>query len=106
MPTADNLNRGRDAFCGRAWTDAYLLLAAADRYEPLQPDDLERLATAAYLIGKDAESMEIWTRAHQEFLRRAAIARAARCAFWLAFALMHRRARAGWRLDHAGARAG
>jgi hypothetical protein len=77
MPTADNLNRGRDAFCRRAWTDAYVLLAAADRDEPLPPDDLECLATAAYLIGKDAESTESWTRAHQEFLGRGVVARAA-----------------------------
>jgi DNA-binding CsgD family transcriptional regulator len=111
MPTADNLNLGRDAFCRHAWTDAYVLLSAADRDEPLQPDDLERLATAAYSIGKDAESAEIWTRAHQEFLGRGAVARAARCAFWLAFGLMHQgeRARAGgWitrareLLDNAG----
>jgi DNA-binding CsgD family transcriptional regulator len=97
MPTADNLNRGRNAFRCHAWTDAYVLLSAADRDELLQPDDLERLATAAYLIGKDAESMESWTRAHQEFLRRAVVARAARCAFWLGFCLMHHgeRARAG-----------
>ena len=97
MPTGDNLNRGRDAFGRRAWTDAYVLLAAADSDESLQPDDLERLATAAYLIGKDAESIEIWTRAHQEFLGRAAVARAARCAFWLGFCLMHHgeRVRAG-----------
>jgi hypothetical protein len=54
MPTADDLNRGRDAFYRRAWTDGYVLLAAADRDEPLHPDDLERFATAAYLIGKDA----------------------------------------------------
>jgi len=97
MATADNLNRGRDAFLRRGWTDSYMFLAAADREEPLQPEDLERLATAAYLIGKDEESMEIWTRAHQEFLRSAAVARAARCAFWLGFCLMHHgeRARAG-----------
>jgi DNA-binding CsgD family transcriptional regulator len=97
MAVADNLNRGRDAFLRRGWTDAYMLLAAADSDEPLPPEDLERLATAAYLIGKDAESAEIWTRAHQEFLARGAVARAARCAFWLAFDLMHlgERARAG-----------
>jgi DNA-binding NarL/FixJ family response regulator len=97
MARPDNLNRGRDAFRCRAWTDAYGLLATADRDEPLQPDDLELLATAGYLIGKDAESMEIWTRAHQEFLGRGAVARAARCAFWLGFCLMHQgeRARAG-----------
>ena len=99
MATADNLNRGRDAFLQRGWTDAYTLLAEADSEEPLQPEDLERFATAAYLIGKDAESTTIWTRAHQEFLGRGNVARAARCAFWLGFSLMHHGARAradGW----------
>jgi DNA-binding CsgD family transcriptional regulator len=103
MVTADNLYRGRDAFRRRAWTDAYVFLAAADRDEPLAPDDLERLATAAYLIGQDAASTEIWARAHQEFLGRGARARAARCGFWLAVALMHRgeRARAGGWISRA-----
>ena len=68
MATAENLNRGRDAFLRCAWTDAYLLLTAADDDEPLQPDDLERLATAAYLIGKDRDSARLWTRAHNVFL--------------------------------------
>jgi DNA-binding CsgD family transcriptional regulator len=97
MTTDDNLDRGRDAFRRRAWTDAHRLLAAADRNEPLQPDDLARLATAAYLIGKDAESTELWTRAHQESLRLGAVERAARCAFWMASGLMQHgeRARAG-----------
>lgn len=97
MATPDNLKRGRDAFLRRAWTDAYLLLTAADGDEPLQPDDLERRATAAYLIGKDGESAELWTRAHNVFLNLGAVDRAARCAFWLAFGLMHlgERARAG-----------
>jgi DNA-binding CsgD family transcriptional regulator/tetratricopeptide (TPR) repeat protein len=94
MATADNLNRGRDAFLRRGWTDAYVLLAAADRDEPLQSDDLERLATAAYLLGKDAESTEIWTRAHHAFLNLGAVDRAARCAFWLGFGLMHHGERA------------
>lgn len=97
MDAADNLNRGRDAFLRQRWTDAYGLLMRANRHEPLEPTDLERLATAAYLLGKDAESAEIWTRAHQEFLESGAVARAARCAFWLASGLMHQgeRARAG-----------
>jgi DNA-binding CsgD family transcriptional regulator len=97
MATADNLDRGRDAFQCRAWTDAYVLLTAADGDEPLQPDDLERLATAAYLIGRDRDSAELWTRAHNVFLNLGAVDRAARCAFWLAFGLMHQgeRARAG-----------
>ena len=89
MATADNLDRGRDAFLRRGWTDAYHLLAASDRDEPLASDDLERLATAAYLLGKEAESTEIWRRAHHAFLDLGAVDRAARCAFWLAFGLMH-----------------
>ena len=97
MATADNLNQGRDAFLRRAWTDAYLRLTSADGHEPLQPDDLERLATAAYLIGKDRDSAELWTRAHNVFLNLGAVDRAVRCAFWLAVGLMHRgeRARGG-----------
>jgi DNA-binding CsgD family transcriptional regulator len=97
VDAADKLNRGRDAFLRQRWTDAYGLLTTANRDEPLEPTDLERLATAAYLLGKDAESAEIWTRAHQEFLESGAVARAARCAFWLASGLMHQgeRARAG-----------
>ena len=97
MPTADHLDRGRDAFLRRAWTDAYLLLTAADGDEPLQPDDLERLATAAYLIGKDRDSAEFWTRAHNVFLNLGAVDRAVRSAFWLALTLMHQgeRARGG-----------
>lgn len=75
MDAADNLNRGRDAFLRQRWTDAYGLLMRANRHEPLEPTDLERLATAAYLLGKDAESAEIWTRAHQEFLESGAVAR-------------------------------
>jgi tetratricopeptide (TPR) repeat protein len=97
MATADNLAQARDAFRRRGWTDGYRLLTAADRDEPLEPDDLERLATAAYLIGKDAESAEFWARAHQEFLGLGAVDRAVRCAFWLAVGLVHHgeRARAG-----------
>ena len=104
MATADTLNRGRDAFSRRAWTDAYAVLAAADRDEPLQSDDLERLATAAYLLGKDEESTEIWTRAHHAFLDLGAVDRAARCGFWLGIGLMHHgeRARAAAWITRAG----
>lgn len=103
MTSADSLQQGRDAFLRRAWTDACRLLTAADREEPLRSDDLERLATAAYLIGSDAESADAWTRAHQECLRHAAVERAARCAFWLAFGLMQHgeRARAAAWTDRA-----
>jgi tetratricopeptide (TPR) repeat protein len=70
--------------------DAFERLSAADRAAPLAPDDLERLAAAAYLVGRDNESAELWARAHQERLARGQPGRAARCAFWLAFGLINR----------------
>jgi DNA-binding CsgD family transcriptional regulator len=91
------LDRGRAAFGRRAWGDAYAQLSAADHQAPLAPEDLERLAIAAYLVGRDADSAEIWARAHQAFLSREDAERAARCALWLAFGLLDRgeAARAG-----------
>lgn len=103
MTRSEALRRGRDGFASRTWEDAYAGLAAADAQGALEPDDLERLATAAYLGGREAECAEVWARAHQERLDRGERERAARCAFWLAFALMDRgeRARAGGWLARA-----
>lgn len=72
----------------QAWVEAYAQLSVADREAPLDPDDLEQLAIAAHLIGRETESAEIWTRAHHGFLDRDDAPRAARCAFWLAFGLL------------------
>ena len=41
--------RGRECFGRRAWADAFAELSAADRDAPLEPEDVERLAMAAYL---------------------------------------------------------
>jgi DNA-binding winged helix-turn-helix (wHTH) protein/DNA-binding CsgD family transcriptional regulator/predicted ATPase len=88
--TITALARGRTSFGGRAWAEAYDALAVADTASPLDPADLVRLATAAYLTGRDAECEAAWTRAHARFLRDRDIEAAARCAFWLAFLLHHR----------------
>jgi hypothetical protein len=90
MTTADTLDRGRESFERRAWLDAFDRLSAADRETPLAPEDLERLATAGYLAGRDTDSDEAWARAHQQWLRLGRADRAARCAFWLAFGLLNR----------------
>jgi ATP/maltotriose-dependent transcriptional regulator MalT len=84
------LDRGREAFAAQAWAEAYAQLSAADHASRLGPEDLERLATAAYLTGRDAESDELWARAHRERLRLGDTAGAARCGFWLAFLLLLR----------------
>jgi DNA-binding CsgD family transcriptional regulator len=103
MTRADTLDRGRESFGRQAWADAYAQLFAADHEWPLGPEDLERLAVAAFLVGRDAESAEAWERAHHECLRLGDAARAARCAFWLAVELLNRgeRARAGGWLARA-----
>ncbi|MHA6784598.1 LuxR C-terminal-related transcriptional regulator [Pseudonocardia saturnea] len=85
----EGIDRGRAAFDRRAWGLAYDTLSAAARDEPLEVADLERLATAAYLVGRSAESSAAWARAHQECAEAGAVARAVRCAFWLAFALLN-----------------
>jgi tetratricopeptide (TPR) repeat protein len=87
---SEALERGRSAFAGQAWAEAYERLSAADRAAPLEPDDLERLATAAYLVGLEDDSAELWARAHHQLLARGDAERAARCAVWLAFGLLNR----------------
>jgi len=76
-------------FGRRAWVDARAELSAADREAPLAPDDLERLATAAYLAGSHEESVELWERVHRELLRAGESLRAVRCASWLVFVLLN-----------------
>ena len=55
MGPVSDLERGRDFFAREAWTDAYESLFAADRSEPLGAEDVERLSTAAYMIGREAD---------------------------------------------------
>lgn len=81
------VERGREAFARQAWGDAYALFAASG---PLEGDDLERLAVAAHMVGRDDESTRAWERAHLECARLGDTDRAARCAVWLAIGLMLR----------------
>jgi DNA-binding CsgD family transcriptional regulator len=90
MTMADALHRGRGAIDRYAWADAYSGLSAADHEAPLSPEDLERLALAAYLAGRDDDGADISARAYHEWLRLGDAPRAARCAFWLGFTLVHR----------------
>jgi ATP/maltotriose-dependent transcriptional regulator MalT len=88
MTGANALERGRELFGRQRWKEAYAELSAADRRQPLDPEDLQRLATAAHLLGRDEDSAGFWVRAHHEFLARGDVPRAARCAFWLALPLI------------------
>jgi len=98
MVSAGELARGRAAFARDDWAAAFSALAAADRAEPLGSDDLDRLATAAYLVGEDAASQDARARAHAAFLDGGDPVRAARCALLVAFVLFDhpsQRAQAG-----------
>jgi len=99
MTNLATLRRGRKSFEQRAWAESYRLLQAADRDAPLDAEDLERLAIAAYLVGRDDDCEAFTARAHQTFLDRGDREGAARAAFWFGFALMGRGAIApasGW----------
>lgn len=90
MHPIEAVSRGREFYARRAWRDAYEELSAADERAPLEADDLERLAMAAYLIRQDAVADAGFARAHRAFLDRGEIGRAARCGFWLGYFLMQR----------------
>jgi DNA-binding CsgD family transcriptional regulator len=83
------LDRGREALRREAWGEACGLLGAADQAAPLGPADLEGLATAAHLLGRDEEVAGALARAHQGFLAGGDAAGAARCAFRLGFGALN-----------------
>lgn len=60
------LGEARASFARRSWGDAHQKFARADAAKPLDLDDLEKLAYAAYLTGLEEESTMAWTRAHHE----------------------------------------
>lgn len=84
------LERGRECYEGRAWEGAYAALACADQTTALAVADLERLATAAYLTGRDTEFQRSLERLHRVHVAAGAGAHAARCAFWLGLTLLFR----------------
>jgi DNA-binding CsgD family transcriptional regulator len=86
----DRLERGRAAFEARAWAKAFEELSAADREASLDPEDLERLAAAAYLTGRGSETTDAWARAHHDYLGRGDVVRAVRCSYWVGWSYVFR----------------
>jgi DNA-binding CsgD family transcriptional regulator len=66
------------------------LFVLADRTTPLGVEDVERLATSAYLICRDLDSQEFLERAYHARVREGSLSAAARCAFWLGLTLLFR----------------
>jgi DNA-binding CsgD family transcriptional regulator len=81
------------------WTEIYEKLSKANKKGDVKPQETEKLALGAYLIGKDVESFKIMEQAHQGYLNLEKKEQASRCAFWLGFMLMMAGERArgsGW----------
>ena len=59
MRALAEVERARELYAQRAWRNAHAALSSADGLAPLGADDLERLATAAYMIGRQDEYFEV-----------------------------------------------
>jgi len=86
MAEQGEIGRGREAFLQRRWREAHEILSI----QAVEPDDLERAATAAALIGKHSESFDLRARAFHARMDQGDTERAALTAFWLGFQSMHR----------------
>jgi DNA-binding CsgD family transcriptional regulator len=87
VDVVDALERGRESYSRRAWLAAYESLSAADHGTPLGAQDLELLATSAYMIGREEDYRRALERGHQAHLSSGEAMRAAQCAIWLAIQL-------------------
>ena len=83
----NDLERGRESYSSSAWASARESFWRADRLEPLAAEDLELLATSAYMLGRDDESMQVLERAYRGYSEGAEARRAVRCAFWIGIQL-------------------
>jgi DNA-binding NarL/FixJ family response regulator len=81
------LERGRQCYARRAWTEAYDALALADEGAPLGAEDLELLAWSAALTGHDEELLRLLERLYQLHVDAGNCVAAAHAAFWLGFRL-------------------
>jgi ATP/maltotriose-dependent transcriptional regulator MalT len=88
--TVDPLERGRERYAAQAWADAHEALSRADRERGLAGGDLELLATAAYMIGRENEYLEVLGRAYRAHLDGGEDRAALRCAFWVGVNLARR----------------
>ncbi len=90
MAVTDLHERARSAFARRMWGAVFADLSAARREHALDGDDLERLAIAAYMLGKDSDCEEAWIAANRVWSERGEVERAAGCAFRHALGLFFR----------------
>jgi DNA-binding CsgD family transcriptional regulator len=84
------LDRAREHHGRRAWANAYDAFLLAEHDAPLSAEDIELLATAAYLTGRDENYLAALERAFHAYSDAGQFVHAVRCAFWLGFRLLMR----------------
>ncbi len=90
MHESELVSRGRQAFARRAWPEAFESLSGADQAALLGAEELELLATSAYMLGRDNEHIRALERAHHAYLDAGDIPRAVYCVYWIGHNLMLR----------------
>jgi ATP/maltotriose-dependent transcriptional regulator MalT len=90
VSAVDELERGRESYARRAWSDAYESLARADQATPLGVEDLELLAMSAAMVGRIDDYGTIHERLHRAYLDVGEGLLAARSAFWVGMNLATR----------------
>ena len=83
-PASADLERARRCFARREWAEAHRTFSRADQTARLAAEDLESLATSAYLMGLEAEYVQALERAHLAHLEAGAVQQAVRCVYWIA----------------------
>ncbi len=92
-----NRYRQSKSYREQSWSKNYEALKG--REKTLKPEELYQLGIAAYLTGRDEESIDLLARTHHQFLENGMVKQAVRCAFWIGLLLMFKRERArgsGW----------
>ena len=82
------LELGRASCAEGAWVEAFDALRRADEAAPLEPADLELLAQAAYMLGRDDDYLRALERAHYGHLDAGDVPPAARCTWWIGLCLL------------------
>ena len=80
---ASELSRGRQAYAENAWGQAYESLTCGDQEQTVSAQDLELLARAAYMLGRDEEYAHSLERAYHAYLDAGDVASAACCTWWI-----------------------
>jgi ATP/maltotriose-dependent transcriptional regulator MalT len=87
MGVVEELVRAREAYDRREWVAAYDGLSDPST-DPLTAADFERLATAAYLLGRHNDCIQALQRAYAADIGGGEVRAAVRCCFWLAMVLL------------------